>query len=326
MCNYILEDYNEILHIRKKIKINDYKIDKLSKQSQEILEKYTELIKISNKLDLENKYNKLELNKIVSKYLTTFNKYILIKIFEHLKNNNLINDNYLCNNVYMTCSYFKKILDNDFTYFIFKFKKQYVNSRNYYSEVIYIPRQPFINFKQSICQIFYCEYKIYNMEILLHYICDTMYGYDIIKYLVITKKIKLDFNMFDNYNFNCIMTALFRQKFKLSKLLIETGVDYKCSHEHVIIESDTIRVNDCFEYMDICINKNDLIYNKKDELINLFNKYKQKYTYRNPIIKNKEFINEILNNKYIKNNIKHIFEKIQGNMKLVSIIGNDNFE
>jgi hypothetical protein len=53
MCDYTLEDYNEIQHIKKKIKINNDNIDKLSNTQRYILNKY-------NKLYVENEENKIK--------------------------------------------------------------------------------------------------------------------------------------------------------------------------------------------------------------------------------------------------------------------------
>jgi hypothetical protein len=49
---------------------------------------------------------KIKLSNIVGKYLTTFNKYILINIFEYVMQNSIKYNNILCDNVYITCIYY----------------------------------------------------------------------------------------------------------------------------------------------------------------------------------------------------------------------------
>lgn len=304
MCDYTPEDYNEIQHIKKKLKIDNNNINELFELKKDIINKY-------NKLELEIKDNTNKLSKIVGKYLTTFNKYILIKIFENVIEIDNTYDNCVCDIVYMTCSYFKNILDNDFTYFIFHIYDKI------YKQVLYIPRQPFINSKQSIAQIFYCE-CIVNInnnnkddpETLLNVICENCKdGYNIINYIEQIKNIKLNFNNLDYCNFHTILSTIFYENFELSKFIIEKGVNY----EYNYIKN----IENCCEFM---IMYKKFTNDQKYELMSLFYKHKEDNINRKPIIKNNEFITELMSDELVKKNIKKLFY-----MKKLYIIGNDNF-
>jgi len=305
MCDYTPEDYNEIQHIKKKLKIDNNNINELVKLKKDIINKY-------NKIELEIKDNTNKLRKIVGKYLTTFNKYILIKIFENVIETDITYDNCLCDNVYMTCSYFKNILDNDFTYFIF-----HIYSNDEYEQVLYIPRQPFINSKQSIAQIFYCEcivninnFRTDESETLLNVICENCVGgYNIINYIEQIKNIKLNFNNLDLCNYHTILSTIFYENFELSKFIIEKGVNYEYNYKN--------NKMNCSEFM---IIEDKFTNNQKYELMSLFYKHKEDNINRKPIIKNNEFITELMSDELMKNNIKKLFY-----MKKLYIIGNDNF-